>query len=83
MVLFTQLSPLLLKMNEDLIYLVLLVIGIVFGPFIYTIENVAIRKVTSALTGFAIAVFASGWDVLHPITLILVNSLIVLFSGKR
>lgn len=68
---------------DDIIYLILLIISIIIGPYLRRIEDARNQQRASALAGFLIVFVASGWHILHPIILIVANVIITLFLNKR
>lgn len=68
---------------NDVIYILLLVVNILVGPYIRKIENVQVKKKVSACLGLAIALTVSGWHVVHPLFVTLCNAAIILLIDKR
>ncbi|CAG0896922.1 unnamed protein product [Cyprideis torosa] len=63
---------------EDMIYVVCLLFSIGFGHFYREIRDPQKRRMVATFTGMILVLLVSGWDIIHPIIMILVNAAIVL-----
>ena len=69
-------------MNDDYIYLVMLVFSIAFGGVTRSIGNATLRKWTSSLVGLAIVVVVSGAHAVHPVLSFLIHTTLIFLSPK-
>ncbi|CAG9812635.1 unnamed protein product [Phaedon cochleariae] len=69
--------------NDDIVYLSLLVLSMVFGLYYRTISNVDSKRKTGAALGLVIVVTVSGIHTLHVLISTLVNTCIILYCDKR
>lgn len=62
---------------NDVIYVLLLLLSVVIGPFYRKIEGPRAKQWIATLLGFALVVCVSGSSTLHPIITVLVNAAII------
>lgn len=61
----------------DVLYVVLLLLSIVFGPYYQKITHPFLKQWTSTLMGFALVFIVSGRFFLHPLIATLINAAII------
>ena len=70
-------------MWDDIIYLALLLVSIIWGKFTRSIQNTRQRKWASTLFGLAIVVLVSGPSTLHPLFSVAIHAIFIKFSPKH
>ena len=76
------LSKIDVKMNDDHVYLLMLVFSIVFGILTRNIGTQVIRKWTSSLCGLSIVFAVSGLHAFHPITSFILHTSLIKFAPR-
>ena len=69
-------------MNDDHVYLVMLVFSIAFGGVTRSITNATLRKWTSSFVGLAVIVVVSGAHAVHPILSFLIHATLICVVPK-
>ncbi len=70
-------------MWDDIIYVSLLLASIGFGKVTRQIEDKTARKWASSAFGLLIVVIVSGWSTLHPLTSVMLHTLLVKLSPNH
>jgi lysophospholipid acyltransferase 7 len=66
-----------MKLNDDHVYLVMLIFSIVFGSVTRNIGNTTLRKWTSSLVGLAVIFSVSGYHTIHPIVSFVIHASLI------
>ena len=66
--------------SEDLIYLLCLLASIAAGKYFRQLKNADTKRLATTSCGLLLVYLVSGWAIIHPIIMVLVNAAIILYS---
>ncbi|XP_064462895.1 lysophospholipid acyltransferase 7-like [Ornithodoros turicata] len=72
-----------MNLSTDIIYTGLLLLCVMMGHFLYIIQSAGMRRNFCTVFGIILVVIVSGWHTVHPLTMTVVNSLIVIYVPVR